>query len=116
MPPRRSSLPWQRYKAIKPETFYFKQERRSLCCAAPVVYQNTPLRKMVLHKGAFCVIIRLSRFRSKNEGFYRSQLPTVLGKGMASRMLPMPVRYMTQRSKPRPKPAWRAEPYLRRSM
>ena len=36
---------------------------------------------------------------------YRSQLPTVLGKGMASRMLPMPVRYMTQRSKPRPKPA-----------
>ena len=36
---------------------------------------------------------------------YSSQLPTVLGKGMASRMLPMPVRYMTQRSKPRPKPA-----------
>ena len=37
--------------------------------------------------------------------FYRSQLRTVRGKGIASRMLPMPVRYMTQRSKPRPKPA-----------
>ena len=36
---------------------------------------------------------------------YSSQLPTVLGKGSTSRMLPMPVRYMTQRSKPRPKPA-----------
>ena len=47
---------------------------------------------------------------------YSSQLLTVLGKGMASRMLPMPVMYMTIRSKPRPKPAWRAEPYLRRSM
>ena len=46
---------------------------------------------------------------------YRLQFPTVLGKGMASRMLPMPVRYMTQRSKPRPKPAWRAVPYFRRS-
>ena len=42
--------------------------------------------------------------------FYSSQLPTVRGKGMTSRMFPMPVRYMTQRSKPRPKPAWRAEP------
>ena len=50
------------------------------------------------------------------EPAYSSQLPTVLGKGIASRMLPMPVRYMTQRSKPRPKPAWRVEPYLRRSM
>ena len=46
---------------------------------------------------------------------YSSQLLTVLGKGMASRMLPTPVMYMTMRSKPRPKPAWRAEPYLRRS-
>ncbi len=35
--------------------------------------------------------------------------------GSTSRMLEMPVRYMTQRSKPRPKPAWRVEPYLRRS-
>ena len=46
---------------------------------------------------------------------YRSQLPTVRGKGSTSRMFEMPVRYMTQRSKPRPKPAWRVEPYLRRS-
>ena len=37
--------------------------------------------------------------------FYRSQLLTVLGKGITSRMLPMPVRYMTHRSKPKPKPA-----------
>ena len=41
---------------------------------------------------------------------YRSQLPTVRGKGSTSRMFEMPVRYMTQRSKPRPKPAWRQEP------
>ena len=46
---------------------------------------------------------------------YKSQLLTVRGKGMTSRMLPMPVKYITQRSKPRPKPAWRAEPYFRRS-
>ena len=31
---------------------------------------------------------------------------------MTSRMLPMPVRYMTQRSKPRPKPAWRGRTVL----
>ena len=36
---------------------------------------------------------------------YSSQLPTVRGNGMTSRMLETPVRYMTQRSKPRPKPA-----------
>ena len=46
---------------------------------------------------------------------YSSQLPTVRGNGSTSRMLEMPVRYMTQRSKPKPKPAWRVEPYLRRS-
>ena len=49
------------------------------------------------------------------EPAYSSQLPTVRGNGSTSRMLEMPVRYMTQRSKPRPKPAWRVEPYLRRS-
>ena len=47
--------------------------------------------------------------------FYSSQLLTVLGKGSTSRMFEMPVRYMTQRSKPRPKPAWRAVPYFLRS-
>ena len=36
---------------------------------------------------------------------YSSQLPTVRGKGSTSRMLLIPVRYITQRSKPRPKPA-----------
>ena len=46
---------------------------------------------------------------------YSSQLPTVRGNGSTSRMLEMPVRYMTQRSKPRPNPAWRVEPYLRRA-
>jgi len=35
---------------------------------------------------------------------YSSQLFTVLGNGITSRILPMPVRYITQRSKPRPKP------------
>ena len=46
---------------------------------------------------------------------YSSQLLTVLGNGITSRMLDIPVRYITQRSKPSPKPAWRVEPYLRRS-
>ena len=46
---------------------------------------------------------------------YNSQFFTVLGKGMTSRMLPIPVRYITQRSNPRPKPAWLAEPYFLRS-
>ena len=47
---------------------------------------------------------------------YNSQLPTVRGNGITSRMFDTPVRYITQRSKPSPKPAWRAEPYFRRSM
>ena len=41
---------------------------------------------------------------------YRSQLFTVRGNGITSLMLPIPVIYITQRSKPSPKPAWRAEP------
>ena len=45
---------------------------------------------------------------------YKSQFLTVLGNGITSRMLPMPVRYITQRSNPRPNPEWRVEPYLRR--
>ena len=40
----------------------------------------------------------------------KSALPTVRGCSSTSRMLLMPVRYMTIRSKPRPKPAWRQEP------
>ena len=47
--------------------------------------------------------------------YHNSQFFTVLGKGMTSRMLPIPVRYITQRSNPRPKPAWLAEPYFLRS-
>ena len=39
-----------------------------------------------------------------------SALPTVRGWSSTSRMLLTPVRYMTMRSKPRPKPAWRQEP------
>ena len=38
----------------------------------------------------------------------KSALPTVRGCSSTSRMLLTPVRYMTMRSKPRPKPAWRA--------
>ena len=34
-----------------------------------------------------------------------SALPVVRGKGSTSRMFCMPVRYITSRSKPRPKPA-----------
>ena len=46
---------------------------------------------------------------------YSSQLLTVLGNGMTSRMLDMPVRYITQRSNPSPNPACLAEPYFLRS-
>ena len=46
---------------------------------------------------------------------YSSQLFTVLGNGMTSRMLPIPVRYITHLSNPSPNPACLAEPYLRRS-
>ena len=42
--------------------------------------------------------------------YYKSQLFTVRGNGITSLMLPIPVIYITQRSKPSPKPAWRAEP------
>ena len=35
---------------------------------------------------------------------YNSQLPTVRGNGITSLMLDTPVRYITQRSKPRPNP------------
>ena len=47
---------------------------------------------------------------------YKSQLFTVLGNGMTSRMLPIPVRYITQRSNPRPNPACLVLPYFLRSM
>ena len=43
---------------------------------------------------------------------YSSQLPTVLGKGITSRMFDTPVRYITHLSNPRPKPACLAEPYF----
>ena len=47
--------------------------------------------------------------------YYNSQLFTVLGNGTTSRILPIPVKYITQRSKPRPKPACLAEPYFLKS-
>ena len=47
--------------------------------------------------------------------FYRSQFFTVLGYGSTSRMLAMPVIYMTQRSNPRPKPECLTVPYFLRS-
>ena len=40
----------------------------------------------------------------RNNSPYSSQLFTVLGNGITSRMLDIPVRYITQRSKPSPKP------------
>ena len=46
---------------------------------------------------------------------YSSQLFTVLGNGMTSRILPIPVRYMTHLSNPSPNPAWWVEPYFLRS-
>ena len=47
--------------------------------------------------------------------FYSSQLLTVLGNGITSRILDIPVRYITHRSNPSPNPAWRVEPYFLRS-
>ena len=46
---------------------------------------------------------------------YNSQLFTVLGNGIASLILEIPVRYMTHLSNPSPNPEWCVEPYLRRS-
>ena len=43
-------------------------------------------------------------------GCQKSALPTVRGWGRTSRMLETPVRYITSRSKPRPKPACLQEP------
>src|SRR5699024_5231525 len=43
-------------------------------------------------------------FYSFHNSDYRSQFFTVLGNGMTSRIFDMPVRYMTQRSNPRPNP------------
>lgn len=41
---------------------------------------------------------------------YSSQFFTVLGNGTTSLIFPIPVRYITHLSNPRPNPAWRAEP------
>ena len=46
---------------------------------------------------------------------YNSQLFTVLGNGITSRIFAIPVKYMTQRSNPSPNPACLAEPYFLRS-
>src|SRR5699024_4110393 len=47
--------------------------------------------------------------------FYSSQLFTVLGNGITSRMFDIPVRYITHLSNPRPNPACLVEPYFLRS-
>ena len=64
-------------------------------------------------------LVRCPSQRRRNLGahpkFQNSALPTVRGWGSTSRMLAMPVRYMTIRSKPRPKPACLQEPNRRRS-
>ena len=46
---------------------------------------------------------------------YSSQLFTVLGNGITSRILDMPVRYITHLSNPSPNPACLVEPYFLRS-
>ena len=64
-------------------------------------------------------LVRCPSQRRRNLGahpkFQNSALPTVRGWGSTSRMLAMPVRYITIRSKPRPKPACLQEPNRRRS-
>ena len=47
--------------------------------------------------------------------FYSSQLFTVLGNGITSRMLDIPVRYMMHLSNPSPNPACLVDPYFLRS-
>src|SRR5699024_6350842 len=46
---------------------------------------------------------------------YSSQLLTVLGNGITSRIFAIPVRYITQRSNPSPNPACLVDPYFLRS-
>lgn len=53
----------------------------------------------------FCAIELKLEMIIMGNGIYKSQFPTVRGNGRTSRMFAIPVRYMTQRSKPRPKPA-----------
>ena len=48
-------------------------------------------------------------------GDQNSATPVVRGKGSTSRMLEMPVRYITSRSKPMPNPEWMFPPKRRRS-
>ena len=64
-------------------------------------------------------LVRCPSQRRRNLGahpkFQNSALPTVRGWGSTSRMLAMPVRYITIRSNPRPKPACLQEPNRRRS-
>ena len=46
---------------------------------------------------------------------YNSQLFTVLGNGITSRIFPIPVKYIIILSNPNPKPACLAVPYFLRS-
>ena len=103
-------------------SYNFHPARLSACAPAeqplicgPVFFRILPAKDSPTEKA------RKKSPRSLHASFssilpvYRSQFLTVRGNGITSRILDIPVRYITQRSKPSPKPEWRAEPYLRRS-
>ncbi len=73
----------------------------------------------VLHFFLFCTmkVHGKSLFRGFCHKSYNqnSAEPVVRGNGSTSRMFAMPVRYITMRSKPRPKPACLLLPKRRRS-
>ena len=58
----------------------------------------------------FPVTAAMAALRSGWGLVQQGALPGVRGKGITSRMFCMPVTNCTSRSKPRPKPAWGAEP------
>lgn len=77
----------------------------SLRIKSPSVNKQTEVLRMGSHAEDFSIYIFGLEFRKAGGA----------GKGSTSRIFGIPVTYMMSRSKPRPKPAWRAPPKRRRS-
>ena len=82
---------------------------RAIAVVAVILYHLAPFSQFSFH-----VFLHAVQGASM-VGRCDQKPPQVRGKGSTSRMLGMPVRYITRRSKPRPKPACWAVPYLRSS-
>jgi len=77
---------------------------------------NTAAKDSARYKIYFNPFLSYLRLFILNQSLSQnSALFTVLGKDTTSLILDMPVIYIISLSKPRPKPAWRVLPNLRRS-